>query len=128
MNPARAFDHVDQHVRSIAAVRPFYDVVLREFGFRGRAHDEGTFVYIRALEHVAHEAFALIEDPEQRANRSCVAFRAASPEAVDRVAALLPGCGALEIEGPMPCPEYTPEYYAVFFTDPEGNRLEVAFR
>ena len=127
MNPGRTFDHVDQHVRSIDAVRPFYDALLREFGFRGARHGD-AHVYIRVMDRTAHEAFALIEDPAQRPNRSCIAFRAESPEAVDRVAALLPDCGALAIEGPMPCPEYTQSYYAVFFTDPEGHRLEVAYR
>jgi hypothetical protein len=127
VSPVRTFDHIDQHVRSIDAVRAFYDTLLREFGFRGSRHGD-AHVYIRVMEHKAHEAFALIEDPAQRPNRSCVAFRAESPEVVDRVAALLSSCGALDIEGPMACPEYTPSYYAVFFTDPEGNRLEVAYR
>jgi len=35
---------------------------------------------------------------------------------------------ALDIEGPVPCPEYTEKYYAVFFKDPDGNRLEVVYR
>jgi catechol 2,3-dioxygenase-like lactoylglutathione lyase family enzyme len=124
----RTFDHVDQRVRSLEVAKPFYDGLLREFGFRGRPHGEGTHVYLRVLERSAHEAFALIEDPAHQCNRSCLAFRADSPAEVDRIAATLPAIGAQAIEGPMPCPEYTESYYAVFFTDPDGNRLEVAFR
>jgi len=32
------------------------------------------------------------------------------------------------VEGPMFNPEYEPGYYAIFFEDPCGNRLEVCCR
>jgi hypothetical protein len=35
--------------------------------------------------------------------------------------------GARELSGPKPMP-YGPGYYAVFFADPSGNRLEVYVR
>jgi predicted lactoylglutathione lyase len=124
----RTFDHIDQRVRSLAEAKPFYDGLLRAFGFRGRPHGEGTHVYIRVLDRQAHEAFALIEDRTHVCNRSCLAFRADSTEEVDRIAATLEAIGAKAIEGPVPCPEYSENYYAVFFTDPDGNRLEIAYR
>jgi catechol 2,3-dioxygenase-like lactoylglutathione lyase family enzyme len=35
--------------------------------------------------------------------------------------------GATELSGPKPMP-YGPGYYAVFFADPSGNRLEIYVR
>jgi hypothetical protein len=40
---------------------------------------------------------------------------------------VLEAAGAQEISGPNWMP-YGPDYYAVFFTDPSGNRLEVYHR
>jgi predicted lactoylglutathione lyase len=125
---ARTFDHIDQRVRSLATTKPFYDELLKQFGFRGRPFDERTHVYLRVHEHQAQEAIALIEDAAHVNNRTCVALRAESNEEVDRVGAMLARIGALDIEGPVPCPEYTETYYAVFFKDPDGNRLEVVYR
>jgi predicted lactoylglutathione lyase len=125
---AHVFDHIDQRVRSLAKTKPFYDQLLQQFGFRGRPMDEKTHVYLRIHDHQAQEAIALIEDPAHANNCTRVAFRAESNEAVDRVGAILARIGALDIEGPVPCPEYAEKYYAVFFSDPDGNRLEVVYR
>jgi hypothetical protein len=44
---------------------------------------------------------------------------------VDRLAEVVRQAGARNIEGPM---QYERGYYAVFFEDPSGNRLEVCYR
>jgi hypothetical protein len=31
----------------------------------------------------------------------------------------------IKVEGPCLWPEYSPDYYAVFFKDPDGIRLEI---
>jgi catechol 2,3-dioxygenase-like lactoylglutathione lyase family enzyme len=61
------------------------------------------------------------------ANENRIAFWVAEPAEVDRIAALLADAGAREISGPKRMP-YGPDYYAVFFEDPAGNRLEVYHR
>jgi glyoxylase I family protein len=53
-----------------------------------------------------------------------LAFDAASREVVDTVAAWLREEGA-DIEGGPGERDYTPGYYAVFFFDPDGLKLEV---
>ena len=53
------------------------------------------------------------------------AFWAESAAVVDRVAEVAARVGARNIEGPM---DYESGYYAVFFEDPCGNRLEVCHR
>ena len=36
--------------------------------------------------------------------------------------------GGRNLEGPELCPGYSPGYYAFFFEDPEGNKLEICCR
>jgi len=125
---ARVFDHIDLRVQSLAAVKPFYDAFLHAYGFRPMANaDPGCFLYVRVAER-SFECVAITEDPEQRANKTRIAFGANSPEDVDRLAQIATKAGAQAGEGPMPCPEYWPTYYAFFFEDPEGNRLEICYR
>ena len=47
---------------------------------------------------------------------------------MDRVGAVARVVGALAMEGPAACPEISASYYATFFEDPSGNRLEVYHR
>jgi hypothetical protein len=46
---------------------------------------------------------------------------------VDRLADIAQGARAIEPSGPKLMP-YGPGYYAVFFADPSGNRLEIYHR
>ena len=36
--------------------------------------------------------------------------------------------GGKNLEGPEVCPGYSPGYYAFFFEDPDGNKLEICCR
>ncbi len=67
-------------------------------------------------------------DPDHRPNATCLAFSAPARDDVDRIAAVAHAAGAGAFEPPGPCPEYTETYYASFFEDPDGNRLEVVCR
>jgi catechol 2,3-dioxygenase-like lactoylglutathione lyase family enzyme len=60
-------------------------------------------------------------------NESRIAFRVENDREVDRIADVVRAAGATELSGPKPMP-YGPGYYAVFFADPSGNRLEVYVR
>ena len=71
--------------------------------------------------------FGVAESPGHVANENRIAFWVASREGVERVAAVARDAGALELSGPKEMP-YGPGYYAVFFADPSGNRLEVYVR
>ncbi len=71
--------------------------------------------------------FALTESPGHVPNEKRVAFWVPDPAEVDRVAALLEQARARDVSGPKRMP-YGPDYYAVFFADPSGNRLEVYYR
>lgn len=122
------FDHIDLRVAEVAAARPFYDAFLKAFGFRSQRQANGDVVYYRFAERRVQEAFALIEAAGHIANEVRLAFHASSPEDVDRIAAIAQGAGARAFEAPQWCPEIAEGYYAAFFEDPSGNRLEVVCR
>jgi predicted lactoylglutathione lyase len=47
---------------------------------------------------------------------------------VDRLAKSVRKAGGKALEGPEICSEYSAEYYAFFFEDPDGNKLEICCR
>ena len=55
-------------------------------------------------------------------------MRAADRAEVDRLAAIAREAGAAAFEAPHVCEEYTPFYYAAFFEDADGNKLEICYR
>ncbi|HIK54064.1 MAG TPA: VOC family protein [Synechococcales cyanobacterium M55_K2018_004] len=70
-----------------------------------------------------------VGSPEDRLRKSLglyhVAFCAESQEQVDALYDLLLAMGANIVEAPAPYDHYAPGYYGVFFTDPDGIRMEV---
>lgn len=54
-----------------------------------------------------------------------LAWRAGSREDVDRLHALLVAHGIEVLDPPAHYPQYWGDYYAVFFEDPDGMKLEV---
>jgi catechol 2,3-dioxygenase-like lactoylglutathione lyase family enzyme len=121
-------DHVDLRVTDVDAVRPFYDAFLKAFGFRGQRQTNGDIVYYRFAERRVQEAIAVIEAAGHVANELRLAFHAGSPQDVDRIAAIAQAAGSCSFEDPGWCPEIAKNYYAAFFEDPSGNRLEVVCR
>jgi predicted lactoylglutathione lyase len=84
---------------------------------------------IQLLEPVPSKAFfGFTEDPNHQPNSIRIAFWVNSSAEVDRVPEIIQQAGAKNIEGPFFNPEYDETYYAVFFDDPSGNRLEVVYR
>ena len=47
---------------------------------------------------------------------------------MDRIAKLVRKIGGKTLEGPEVCKGYSPGYYAFFFEDPDGNKLEICCR
>ncbi len=121
-------DHIDLRVADVAAARPFYDPFLKAFGFRGQWQANGDIIYYRFAERRVQEAIALIEAADHVANEIRLAFHAGNLEDVDRIATIALAAGARAFEPPQWCPEIAERYYAAFFEDPSGNRLEVVHR
>ncbi len=120
----RHFDHVDLRVPRIAEVAAFYELLLPALGFTRRKNVEGWLEF-EAEGEQATEFFGITESAAHVINESRIAFWAETLVDVDRVARVALQAGARNMEGPM---DYAPGYYAVFFEDPSGNRLEVCHR
>jgi predicted enzyme related to lactoylglutathione lyase len=122
----RHFDHVDLRVARLAGVAAFYEKLLPALGFSRRVAMEGWLQFEAEAEgEISSEFFGVTESRAHVANENRIAFRAATPAEVDRAAEVAARAGARNMEGPM---DYATGYYAVFFEDPCGNRLEVCSR
>ena len=120
----RRYDHIDLRAPRLADVAPFYELLLPALGFTRDVWVEGWLQFEAADENIS-EFFGISESSAHVPNENRIAFWAASVSEVDRLAEVAKRAGARNIEGPMP---YEPGYYAVFFEDPCGNRLEVCHR
>ena len=120
------FSHIDLRVRELERAIRFYDEVLGEFGFRRESYpefgdDEAT--WRRSGWSPNDDFFGIVMDPQCAPNANRIALRCDTPEHVARVADAARRGGGAEIDGPA---EYD-GYHAVFFEDPDGNRLEACF-
>ena len=124
----RLFDHIDLRVRSLAEVKAFYTRFLPAIGFPEINENPDWIGFEADREGPAPEFIGVIEDRAHQPNATRLAFWAETREEVDRIAKVVAEAGGKNVEGPMFNPEYAPGYYAMFFEDPCGNRLEVCCR
>jgi catechol 2,3-dioxygenase-like lactoylglutathione lyase family enzyme len=122
------FDHVDLRVSNLAKARGLYDAVLPALGYSRLGEDGQTICYYHPGDDRAAPFFGIDADPAHRPNGSRIALRAASRAEVDRLAEVARRAGATAFEAPHVCEEYTPSYYATFFEDADGNKLEICYR
>ncbi|MGH7895550.1 MAG: VOC family protein [Candidatus Binatia bacterium] len=122
-------DHVYLAVRDLARSEAFYDRIMRVLGYRkGRsaiAGDPHVHFYNRQFGFSLRPARAGTPDHDPYApglHHFC--FRVVDERAVDGAAAEL-GAEGIEVTQARYYPEYAPDYYAIFFTDPDGVRLEI---
>ena len=126
------FHHVDLVVSSILRSLPFYRELLEPLGWHRVGEVEGergeTIWYIsgpgsslglRQAQTPSNEPF-----DRYRVGVHHVAFEAASRHDVDERADWLRGRGVSIESGPEEY-SYIPGYYAVFFYDPDGIKLEI---
>jgi predicted enzyme related to lactoylglutathione lyase len=122
------FSHIDLRVRSFANVTGFYRALLPELGFtmwgeKGEWRGAST-----AGSFPGKAFFGFTEDPRHEPNATCIAFWVRTREEIDRIGEVVRRAGGQNIEGPALSSQYSEDYYAVFFEDPDGNRLEVVHR
>jgi catechol 2,3-dioxygenase-like lactoylglutathione lyase family enzyme len=117
------YDHIDLRVSDLAKARPFYEALLSALGFTRKTEIPNWLNYAAAApESGPAKFFGVTELPCQVANENRIAFWVDGPAEVDRLAVVATRADARNVEGPG-CEDET--YYAVFFEDPCGNRLEI---
>jgi catechol 2,3-dioxygenase-like lactoylglutathione lyase family enzyme len=124
----RYLDHIDLRVRDLKRAREFYAKLLPALGFTCDRSDPewGTFYAVGRDEPAAF--FGFTEDRQHQPNGTRISFWADSRAEVDRIAELVREIGGQTLEGPELCEGYSPGYYAFFFEDPDGNKLEICSR
>lgn len=128
-----AFHHIDLNVTDLEASRRVYGLVLEFLGYQlvkdkngyewdlrieGRGASLGLRQCEPALAGHIHRRYA--------PGLHHLAWRAESREDVDRLHALLVENDIKVLDPPARYPEYWGDYYAVFFEDPDGMKLELA--
>jgi glyoxylase I family protein len=126
--------HVFLTVKDLRHSRPFYAHLMPRIGYPGTWEfgDDGlsvgflgaggSFWIKQGDARYADDTFC-----KDRVGLCEVAFRAESREQVDALARDLVSWGGAIIDDPREYPEYVPGYYAVFFADPDGMKLELVY-
>lgn len=129
--------HVDLTVKDAKASFAFYDSVLgfmgytlqeqTQFGFDFDLHTPGApFTSIGIRDASGPNAWRTHD--RYTAGLHHIAWTAASRDDVDAMHVHLIKIGADVLFPPADYPEYGATYYAVFFSDPDGLKLEYVYR
>ena len=122
-------DHVYVAVRDLARSEAFYDRIMPLLGFRKAsstiADDPHHHYFNRQFGFSIRPARAGTADHDPYApglHHFC--FRVVDEAAVDRAWQAL-GAAGVQASAPAYYPQYDADYYATFFSDPDGVRLEI---
>ena len=132
-----ALHHLDLTVKDVAVSRPFYEAVLGFMGYvvsdvDGIGFDmdlrrDGEFITAVGILRARGENAARQHD-RYSPGLHHIAWNAESRTDVDALYALLLNIGATILDPPAEYPRYGLGYYAVFFADPDGLKLEYVFK
>ena len=122
-------DHIYVSVSNLNNSEKFYDKVMGVLGFKKNSFsnegDPHVQYYNRLLGFVLRPAHMPKEAHQPLApglHHFC--FRVQGREEVDTIAGEFQKLG-IPCSVPQLYPEYAPDYYAIFFSDPDGIRLEI---
>ncbi len=131
-------DHVQITVADMVAAVPFYDRLMPMLGFDPERRGEAVLDEheMHVVEYIHDDVIVAISSPracfaEEAVHRRKpgalhhLAFRASSRAEVDRLHDGLVAMCADVVEPPRLYPQHGAHYYAVFFKDPGGVKLEV---
>jgi glyoxylase I family protein len=138
-----AIHHLDLNVSDLDRSGPFYDSVLTEIGFRridlSASGEPPGFDWAAPSDTDRPNAnrpmtigIYSAKNPGQPHDRHApglhhLALSANSRDDVDRLYRKLLELHAEILDAPREYPQYEPGYYAVFFLDPDGLKLEYVF-
>lgn len=127
------FHHIDLNVTDLDAAKAVYGPVLSFLGYRCVRDDDEACEWDLAREDGGASLGLRACDPALAAHMHKryapglhhIAWRAASRADVDRLHELLLDKNIRVLDAPAHYPQYSGDYYAVFFEDPDGMKLEV---
>ena len=131
-------DHLQITVSDLPETEAFYDKLMPILGFdlakkgKGRvdAHDFDVIEYFHKNVVIGFNSpRKQFKDEEVHRRKPGavhhLAFKAESSAEVDRLFTLIKGIGALIVNEPQYFPQHGEAYYAMFFKDPSGIKLEI---
>lgn len=129
MTEVIGIDHIYIAVSDLARSEAFYDrVLLAELGFRKNRFvlegDPHLQYYNRHFGYVLRPAKKKPASDPFSPGLHHFCFRVDDAKDVQSVALRLRAAGVNASEAAL-CPEYAPDYWATYFEDPDGIRLEV---
>lgn len=128
------FHHLDLTVADPVKSRPLYELFLGHCGFTLKSAGDEWAGF--GLGDKRYPCITLLKARGQNAQRGHdryspglhhLALRASSRADVDALHAKLKTFGATILDPPQDYPDYGDGYYAVFFADKDGMKLEYAF-
>lgn len=121
-------EHIDLTVNDVARSRAYFDKVLGELGFRkyeGSDYIAWTSAQMTIAIRDASNANRDTRFDRYRVGLHHLAFRARSRADVDAFHRFLEREKVEVLDAPAEYPQYGKGYYAVFFSDPNGMKLEL---
>ncbi len=131
-------DHIQITVGDLARAEVFYDKLMPLLGFDLSKRSSGVVPEreFEAIEYVHRNIVIGINSPRSQFRGEVVhrrrpgslhhlAFRASNPEEIDELFPRIQEIGARIIESPRFYPEHGSAYYALYFKDPDGIKLEI---
>ena len=126
--------HIDLTVAELALSVPFYDKILARLGYE-RLKEAGAGAPCWGVCDVSGGVFSIALKPAGSSSAARLhdryapglhhlAFHADSRADIDSFHEFVREIGATVLDAPAEY-DYTPGYYAVFFADPDGLKLEV---
>ncbi len=121
-------EHIDLTVSDVARSTAFYGLVLESLGFRRFEHPADHVSWSNGMMTLTLRPCA--RDRERRAfdryqaGLHHLALKLKDRNDVDALHELLVAAGHPVLDAPAEYPEYGRHYYAVFFGDPDGMKLE----
>ena len=121
--------HVFLTVNDLRRSRSFYDALMPRLGYPGLCDAGAVLGFLGPGGSIwlkqADPRFSGDTFSKDRVGLCEVAFRAESRAQIDALARDVTAWGGTILDPPREYPEYVPGYYAVFFADPDGIKLEL---
>jgi glyoxylase I family protein len=124
-------DHIYLTVSDMERSEPFYDLLMQRLGFRkgdkAIAGDPHAHYFNRVVQVTIRPARARSRHDPYAPGLHHICLQLPGPADVDAAAVALRELG-IDASEPRRYPEYDPDYYAIFFEDPDGIRWELVGR
>ena len=128
MTEVIGIDHIYIAVSDLGRAEAFYDKAMATLGFRKNTFTIGGEPHVqyfnRHFGFVLRPARSRIPHDSYAPGLHHLCLRVESKAEVEAAAATLRAAG-IDASEPTLYPEYAADYYATFFSDPDGLRLEV---